>query len=455
MKAKQLLSLIIIFFIATGIFVAKKVFLKEKLETKEYTSLEISFNPSHVKEIKIEAPNSEGVSLINKDNDWVVASRWNLEAERPKIEMLIAAFSNLTGELRSASKGLLGDYGITEGKAYSITISTEDSQPQKFFIGAKKPSPGKTFLRKNNSNAVYLVNADIFSLFGIEGDGSLDQNFWVDLKLLRTDIDKIESIQIVKSIEGREVSTVWLKKELDTKKDLKHWVVVGEKKPVFDIDASKIRSFIARLNNLRAIQAVKPGSKDYGLGTPFLRIILGNGKGRKELIVGNEVSGQSKERYVATSKDSIYTISDSRLKNLDIDISKFFIDNPLRIDKKSLESISISTPGGKRLTLNKDLIGENMDYVEKLKKFSVKRLLFSSRYPKGLSGAAVYQLVILKSDGSNLTLNVNAKEIEKGEFISWVKDNKGVFYVIGKKVYENLFEGLDQLNLGSRKGLNK
>jgi len=438
--------------------VAKKVFLKEKLETKEYTSLEISFDPSHVKEIKIEAPNSEEVNLINKDNDWVVASRWNLEAERPKIEKLITAFSNLTGELRSASKGLLGDYGITEGKAYSITVFTEDSPAQKFFIGAKKPSPGKTFLRKNNSNAVYLVNTDIFSLFGIEGDvrySSLNQNFWLDLKLLRADIDKIGSIQIVKSIEGREVNTVWLKRELDTKKNLKHWVVVGEKKPIFDIDASKIRSFIARLSNIRAIQAVKPGSKDYGLEVPFLRIILGNGKGRKELIVGNEVSGQSKERYVATSKDNIYTISDSRLKNLDIDISKFFIDNPLRIDKKSLESISISTPGGKRLTLTKDLIGQNTDYVEKLKKFSVKRLLFSSRYLKGLSGAAVYQLVILKSDGSNLTLNVNAKEIEKGEFVSWMKDNKGIFYVIGKKVYENLFEGLDRLNLESRKGLNK
>jgi len=327
MKAKQLLLLILIFLVAVGIFAAKNVFIIQEVEIEEYSSLEIDFDDLLVNEIKIKGPNqdTETVNLEKRNDKWVIASLWNLKASNDKVEKLLSELSSLTGELRSTSKKVLSDYAITEDGAYSITLNVND-QSVKFFIGAKKPSYYSSFLRRDGSDRVYLVDIGIFSLAGIGGDieGGVapDQDFWVDLKLLEIDIDRVESIYIVKSIEGRDVDTILVKKEFDEEKSLMHWVNVGDSNA---LDRSKIKNYLAQLNNIRAKNAVEPGT-GYGFDDPFLKILLKDDVNEKQIVIGNEVSAESKDRYIETPEGNAYIISESRLKTLDIDIDKFAVE---------------------------------------------------------------------------------------------------------------------------------
>jgi hypothetical protein len=450
MKAKQLLSLIVVFLIIAGVFFAKKSFIKQDIELEEYKKLEIDLEPSVVSEIKIDSPKGESVNLIEKEGSWILASKWNLRAKGYKVEELLKGLNNLSGEIRSTSKALLDDYAISEDKAYTITLSTESSQLQKFLIGNKRPSSDSSFLRKDDSYNVYLVNENIFSLLGVRGDGegaSLDQDFWVELSLLQVEIDKVESLQIVKISEKSTLVSTSIKKELDAEKNLKRWIIVGDYNPIFDIDASKIKNYLSQLAGMRAMKAVERGKEGYGLEVPFLRIFLVEDGKEKELTVGSLVSEQSKDRYVSTSEGNVYVLSGSIVQSIDIDISKFFIDNPLRIEKERLKSVTVSLPAGKTIIVTKDLIEKNADYIGKLKRFCVEKVLFDDGSLKGLVGAGEYKLTIVKEDESSVILNVKEKAIEEGGFLTWLDGAEDRPFIIENKVFEDIFENLDQINL--------
>jgi hypothetical protein len=197
------------------------------------------------------------------------------------------------------------------------------------------------------------------------------------------------------------------------------------------------------MNNIYAKEAVDPEGEGYGFDNPFLRMVLELADGSKELVVGGILDEEKGERYVRTSEGYTYVISKYTLKEIDIDMSKFFINNPLRIDKDKIQSIDIKT-GKKIIKIDKEAIDKNVSYINKLKQFSVKKILFEEKYASGLRPPVDYSLKITKKDGKIHTLKVKKDKGE--EFIAQWGEKKGVF-LIDKSVFKKIFEDLDKLNL--------
>ena len=252
MKFKQIIFLGAIFLLLLVVLLTKKVFIKPEVETTEYAKLQVSLDSASIYAVEFKKGNSgDTVRLEREEEEWRIPTKWNIRADKQRIENLMKDIGMLQGELRSSSKKLFSDYGISPDKAFSITTFDKEGNPQDtFFVGTKKLGTGSSFLRKGDSEDVYLVDKDIFSLLGVYGnpeDAALKTDKWIDLSIEKLDSETIESINIVRRDGEREIVTCDLKREFDKEKNLKRWFSLG-KEPIFDIDAAKIKNFLQDIN---------------------------------------------------------------------------------------------------------------------------------------------------------------------------------------------------------------
>jgi hypothetical protein len=252
---------------------------------------------------------------------------------------------------------------------------------------------------------------------------------WVNRKILDFDVDKINSIKIVKKEKNKSITTLILKR-IEEEKGTKKWIT--EEESPFKIDARKIKNHLKRLKNLYALRAVQP-NKEYGFDDPYLVLTLEEENNKINLLVGDLVDKEKQSRYIKTPKGFPFVISEYTLKEIDVDLSKFFIDNPLRIDKEKIENLTVKSLR-KKVELNKEKIKKNKDYLEKLKKFRVEKLVRN----KKLKIPTPYYLEITYTDKSRLTLYVK-KEGE--EYFAKLKDHPQVF-VISQDTFKNIFEDI-------------
>jgi len=453
MKAKHIITLLVIFGVLAGFLFVKKLYMSPRVETTEYEALGLSLEAKDIYSIEIKnSGQEESLRFEKKDKKWFIASKWNAKAKKETIEEFLRNMVSVNGELRSSSDKLFSDYGISDEEAYSFSFYGKDGEIiEHLLLGIKKPEFGKSFLRKKDSKDVYLADKDVFPLIGTYAfddpkEASINTKRWIDLSFMEFDIEEIESINVTRLDEDKKIVTVDVKKILDEEKDLKQWIAQGTE-PIFAIDAKKIKGFLNALNRIQAEELVDPEDKDYGLKSPYLALTLKTKDASFEVIVGGVVDETRKNRYIQIADSLVYIISEPRLDDMDIDISKFFIDNPLRVDKNDIETISIVS-GEKSIELNKSLIEKNTDYIDKLKKFSIKNILFDETYFQNLKSPASNSCIITTKGGDIVTLE--AQKEKSGIYIARLSDKSTVFE-IEQKVFEDVFENLDNLDLEEAK----
>jgi len=442
MRMKHLVILGIILLILSGILIVKKTFIKPEFETAEYKMLEISIEPETVYAIEINKPGMEKPFRMEKKEDgrWLIPSQWDVAARKERIESFLKELEGLSGELRSDSKKLFPDYGISEEEALTITLLNKDGvSRRRFFVGMKKPRFGKSFCRIDDSEEVYLVDKDIFSLLGIYGkpkDADIKPDMWANLSIADFNIDGVDSLKITRYIDTEQITTVQLNRTVDEEKQLKQWVAVGEE-PLFDLDAKKIREYLRRITTLRASKIVDPEGEGYGLDSPYLTVTLDGKDGTEQLVVGGITEEGSEDRYVKNSGGQVFFIRKYVVENLDIDVSKFFVDNPLRVTKETITSVSV-TAGDAQMTFGKDDIEEHSDYIDGLTEFSVKKLLFGT---EGLPSSPAYTLTLTKDDGQ--TVVIDAAKGQEDTFVARLRGKDRVFEIsntVFKKIFEDIKE---------------
>lgn len=446
MKSKHIIILAVLLVILLGAVYIKRVLVKPEIEMSEYKSLEIFLEPAQVFAIEIKKAKDGGNIRLEKkdDGEWHIPSHWKMKANREAIEKFIKDISELEGELRSSTEQLFSDYGLSDEEAFSITLfGKEGDIMEQLVIGTERPDVNTTFLRIKDSKDVYLVDKDIFELIGIYSqpeDAELKADKWIDLSVGDLDIGEIESLKITKFKDDEKIVTVDIKKELDKEKNLKQWVASGG--ALFDLDAEKIKNYFRRINNLSPYKAMNPKGEGYGFEVPFLSIILKCKEEPIELVFGAKTDENKKDRYLKTWEGYVYAASESWINHMDINISTFFVDNPLRIDKDKLKALII-TSGEKTITLDKKLIEQNTDYINGLKEFSIEAMLFEKKYAKGLNPPINYSLKI-EQEGQDMILDVEKEE--ENRFIAKLQERPGVF-TISKNTFQKIFEELNKLNL--------
>ncbi len=395
-----------------GALLAKNILFKPEIETTEYESLKIALKSQDV--FAVELKRAQEMLRFEKGEDqlWRIPAQWNIRAQKDKIEGLIKNIADLEGELRSNSAELFSDFGIAEDEAFSLTFFNRQDKPfEVFYVGTKKAGWESSFLRKSESPLVYLVNKDILSLIGIYEDpeqAKFDAQQWIDLTVTSIDVDATQSIKVVRRENGNEIVRTEIEKQLDQERNLKHWVAI-DREPPFVLDAKKIKEFLKEINDIRAQAVLDPEAKDYGFNQPFLTLTLADQDNAIELVLGNTTKDEGQDRYCRNSQGHVFELRRYNVDKLNIDTSRFFIDNPLRIDKDTLQSLEI-TADNEKITLNKELIEKNTDYLDKIKQFSVQKLLFAERYSAGLKIPTPYSLVIAGKTKEPIVLDVSKTE---------------------------------------------
>lgn len=453
MRSKHIFLLGSIFIVLLSILLTKKILIKPQIETSEYKRLDVWFEPKDVYGVEIRKKD-EYVKFSRDEDIWRITSKWNVRAKSQKIEELIKGFSSLEGELRSSSPKLFSDFGISDDTAFKVTLSDKGGKNiYKFYLGTNRPSYDNCFLRVNNSADIYLVNKDLFPLINIYGDPKnegIAPERWIDLSFIKFDVDKIKSIKVQRFNKKTPLITAEVKKIYDEKKKLNRWVVEGAK-PVFDIGAKKIKDYLKNMNGLYVKEVVDPKGKGYGFDDPYIKVSLGTDDEPIEIVIGNIADEKTKARYTRTSEGLTFIIRENVARFFDIDISKFFKSNPLGVDKDKLKLIEIKSDK-KFITLDKDLIEKNVDYIDRVKKFWVEKMLFDEKYSSGIRGAIKYSLRIVKDDNSELVLK--AKKESDVRFIAQLSGHNDVF-MITSAVFEDLFKKLDKLDLKKETSKNK
>lgn len=419
---------------------------KPPVEQEEYRSLQILLDPAEIYAIEIKQPADQQTVLRMErkgQEPWRITSHWNVKADEQKLADFLKAWAALEGELRSSSKELFADYGISEAEAYTIVMSNKEGAPlQSFLLGAKKPGYQSSFLRRSDSADVYLVDRDLFTLLGIYGraeEAKVEVNTWADLAIAGFDPETIDAVKIVRWQDQAEIVAVDIKKELDQEKDLKRWVAVGQQ-PVFDLDAKKVKDYLTKIIDTRATKIYDPEAEDYGFDQPLVKVSLASGEEQLEFIVGKEQGQDTGDRYLKNPQGLVFFLRRWAINNVNADISNFFIDNPLRVDQDKITSIKIKAADNV-IVLVPDLIAENTDYIDQLKSFKVEEMLVDQKQAQGLGPSAEYSLEIERPDGSSLALDA-AKE--DGLFTAQLRQKPEAFK-ISESTFKAVFEGLDKL----------
>ena len=124
-------------------------------------------------------------------------------------------------------------------------------------------------------------------------------------------------------------------------------------------------------------------------------------------------------------------------------MSEFFVGNPMKIDKGKLEMVTIKRME-RIITLDKAAIDKNTEFINKLEHFSVSAIAFAQKYKEALKVPSAYSLDIVFDTGKALT--IEAEKADDEGYIGRLRSNPTVFF-IKKKSFEDIFEGIDKLNL--------
>jgi len=261
MKIKQILVLGVIFCVlALGVGI--KQFLKPKeLATEEYTPLRFSFDPSFVEKIHLGKGYETPIDLVKTEGVWRIPERWNVRANRAKIENFLENIRTAKGELRADDRNLARDFGLESSEAFYVSLFDALGGPLfKVWIGTKKSVFRFPFVRVEGSDRIYLSEMDFFDALGLYADPKKQRptaDPWLALDLFDLKMDEIQGIEI-RRFEKKEAGTVLAVNR--RKADPSTWEYAKDMVP-FLMDQVKIREYLTELVSLRATTLLEPGSK--------------------------------------------------------------------------------------------------------------------------------------------------------------------------------------------------
>ena len=271
MKTKQLFVILsILGVLAAGVFVKSFIKPAELVQgTDVYAPLDLSFDPAAAGKIVFSRKDAS-VEIVKEAGEWRVPGFANAHADGRKIDDFFKEFREARGEVRGKSKDLFGDFAISDEEAYQVKIlNSAGAEVLAFFVGAKK-SGGGYFVRRKDSENVYLTEAEILARAGLYGDPSVgkpEASFWVSTRFVPESSSLINSIEIIRFRGSKQQSALRLKK------DGAGWQ--SEEALPFGISSEKVQAFFASAQGWVGEKAIDPQAKDYGFNAPFWKMRWG------------------------------------------------------------------------------------------------------------------------------------------------------------------------------------
>ncbi|MBI3307050.1 MAG: DUF4340 domain-containing protein [Candidatus Omnitrophica bacterium] len=327
MKAKQIIVLAVVFLLLAAGVVLKKFYKPVEISSEFYTPLDISFETGQVAAVEIAAGKTEpAVVLVKENNIWKIPGLWDVRADQEKIEGFLNELRQTKGELRAKDKNIFGDFGIGDEEAWRLVLKDQNQAPlASFLFGTKREiSEGALFLRRPDSEMVYLINFDFFNLIGIPGNVSIKtpaEDFWADFKILPVSSDQIQTIEILHLGPGKESKVLNLVRSSSGDTAWKF----GGKEITAALDQEKLKNFLQALGNWSADQILDPAGKDYGFEAPTWQMKLSTVSGQEILVTrGGKNPGNQNSFFKVSTSPAVFEVSPYFFQNVDRDRKYFF-----------------------------------------------------------------------------------------------------------------------------------
>lgn len=459
MKLKQILVLILILLLLIAGVVARQ-FQKPAadLATQEYVSLGLSFDTSKVEKIQlgkgaVSSDPQRGL-LVNIVKDasgkyWRIPDFSNATADQDKINEFLKQINEAKGELRGSDKALFADFKIGEDEAFRVELLDKDWKSLlTFFIGAKKAGYD-LFVRKDGSDAIYLTNANLLGAMGVYGDPEKEKSpmdYWASLRYAEgLEIEKVNTLEATRFKDGGAVVAANVVRQVNPEDSSKKIWKYGRSEVPFAVDADKIQRFLSSLTQGQASKVLDPKAKDYGLASPSWKMKLGLEGGGEVTFTVSKQDPETKNYFLQTSAASaVFQLSEYYLRNMDIDDSKFFVDNSLDVNPDKVENLVIHTAEKElKFTPKQQKSDALTSYMTDLKTFSVARLLFDGLEQKK---ATPRQWLEIQEEGKTpRILEVGEVLSENKEYAARLRNNTAQPFAISEATVKKLFDNLDRL----------
>lgn len=453
MKPQQILILgILLLLLIVTVFI-KQTRKPPELATEEYLPLDLSFDPSKVEKAQIGKGGISSFTVVKGEGGiWRIPDFLNARADQKKIDDLLKEIRETKGELRARDKALFPDFEIDEKQAFQVSLLDQSgANLLSLYIGNKLAGDNLLFVRRDDSNEVFVAEANMLTSIGINGKPSEEKpkaDYWAATNLVKLEIDKVEKLQTRRFSNGKEIWTAGILRAPElTDSARKRWKYVREEIP-FSPDAEKIKQFLNSLNSWHATKVLVPTAKDYGFSKPFWQMRVGFKEGQEIVLTASVLDSESKAHFLQVSSEPVvFQLPDDSFRNLDIDDSKFFVDDPLAVHSEKTERLVIHAGNREMKFSPKEKKSDVLtSYLNDLKTFSVVRLLFdASEQGKAKSGGG-YRLEIQKEASAPQVLRVGALLSGPDKHYAAQMENNTQPFAISEAVFKKLFDNLDRLS---------
>ncbi len=331
MKSKQIVLLGIIFAVLVLGVCVKELQKPKELSQEEYVPLHFSFDAGAIEKLELSQADKKLVELVKENGQWRIPGLSNARADQKKAGEFLKEIQQAKGEVRANDPALLGDFGLGGDQALRVSLFEKNEKlAARFLIGTQKADSGFVFLRFENSDTIYLAQADLLTpmkVYGSLSEQKPSADSWAALNPFDFETSQVIRLEAKRFQKEKENLTVAVEavKEGDEKK----WQSL-KKDVSFKIASEKIEEFLFSLANVQAAKVLDP--KGFTFETPVWQMQLKLETG-KEIIVkaireGQEAENTSSFILQVSTEPVLFKISTHYFETLDIEDKQFAPEEP-------------------------------------------------------------------------------------------------------------------------------
>ncbi|MFH0814278.1 MAG: DUF4340 domain-containing protein [Pseudomonadota bacterium] len=291
MKVKHnLILLIILIIFATLVLIIERPFENKAMKMREEAlPLFPELQLEKVKKLLVRKSDNTTITLKNQDNVWYVVDKEDYPADPQAIDEAITKLRDLKKfNLVSSKKDKHALFEVKEGVGMEvIAFGAEDKKVADLLIGKAGPDLFSTYIRKADSDEVFLYGEYL------KGQFDREVNTWRDKTIFAFNPDDATQLTMVHKDEATVLSK-------DTKGN---WQM---EKPISSLaEKTKVEEVLSMLSTLRASDiAAEEAFKDSGLDQPEYQISVKlKDDQKKTLYIGNKKEDRF---YYAKSDEKNY-----------------------------------------------------------------------------------------------------------------------------------------------------
>lgn len=198
-KTKNLVILAVVLVVLLGVnLVQRSEYRSETGRSSVVELLPAGVTPDQLGRIAIGQGSQNEAVVLEKDPDgWKVSTSWGAKANLSRVESLVRNLQGLTGEFRSKSTEVLPDYKLADEALQVRCYDPAGAVVLALDVGGKPERFPGNFVRKPDSDEVYVSQKNILAQVGIYGEPEPPAGrYFLELQAVQVDRNEVDRMTV-------------------------------------------------------------------------------------------------------------------------------------------------------------------------------------------------------------------------------------------------------------------